>query len=139
MATAAPVPSCKVCCKLLPNSRERRNLTTAASASVVAMIKEICSNLSLSAEHFVVQMPFLCRPCFRRVDRLITLKKELQELQTNLEVCTSTIFKLKKKRSIALCIKHFRGIYYQSGKVLLKQWKWLQHQCLLQHHQDDQD
>ena len=138
MATAAPVPSCKVCCKLLPNSRERRNLTTAASASVVAMIKEICSNLSLSAENFVVQMPFLCRPCFRRVDRLITLKKELQELQTNLEVCTSTIFKLKKKRSIA-SIKHFRGIYYQSGKVLLKQWKWLQHQCLLQHHQDDQD
>ena len=100
MATAAPVPSCKVCCKLLPNSRERRNLTSAASASVVAMIKEICSNLSLSAEYFVVQMPFLCRPCFRRVDRLITLKKELQELQTNLEVCTSTFFKLKKKRSI---------------------------------------
>ena len=122
MATAAPVPSCKVCCKLLPNSRERRNLTSAASASVVAMIKEICSNLSLSAENFVVQMPFLCRPCFRRVDRLITLKKELQELQTNLEVCTSTFFKLKKKK-INICIKHFRGIYYQSGKVLLKQWK----------------
>ena len=56
MAAAAPVPSCKVRCKLLPNSRERRNLTSAASASVVAMIKEICSNLSLSAENFVVQM-----------------------------------------------------------------------------------
>ena len=89
MATAAPVPSCKVCCKLLPNSRERRNLTSAASASVVAMIKEICSNLSLSAENFVVQMPFLCRPCFRRIDQLIALKKELQELKTNLGVCTS--------------------------------------------------
>ena len=78
------------------------------SASVVAMIKEICSNLSLSAENFVFQMPFLCRPCFRRVDRLIALKKELQDLvPCSLEKISNFFLQIE---IIVINVIHFKSI-----------------------------
>ena len=50
------------------------------------MLKDICSKLSLSAANLEDQMPFLCRPCLWKVERLITLKTEVHEVQAHLDV-----------------------------------------------------
>ena len=87
---ATPGPVCKLCSAAVTRGDQRRNLGSPSSKHVVDMLMELLQGLfpqhvlpELTAK---MQRSFLCRACFRSVEKLIEVNKSMQELKGNLEV-----------------------------------------------------
>ena len=78
--------SCCLCCTTLEKAAERRNLFSESSRSVVPLLLKTVTCIygkDVLREVFKSDCK-VCRPCFRRLDRMTKLDKELQDKQIEL-------------------------------------------------------
>ena len=77
---------CVLCCATLEKAAERRNLFSESSQSVVPLLlKTVTCIYGKDVFRKVFKSDCkVCRPCFRRLDRITKLDKELQEKQVEL-------------------------------------------------------
>ena len=77
---------CKVCSSPVPNHTNRRKLSSAASGRVAETLSEICDKLRICSDNLRGQRSFLCRPCFRMIEKLVNLRNQTLEVQAKIEV-----------------------------------------------------
>ena len=83
---------CKVCSSPVPNPTNRRKLSSAASGRVAETLSEICDKLRICSDNLRGQRSFLCRPCFRMIEKLVNLRNQTLEVQAKIEIKFEVIF-----------------------------------------------
>ena len=77
---------CYLCCAILDKAAERRNLFSESSQSVVPLLLKTvtCIYGKVVLREMFKSDCKVFRPCFRRLDQMTKLDKELQEKQVEL-------------------------------------------------------
>ena len=77
--------SCVLCLVEVAKSSLRRRINSASTQHVIPVLQEVGSNLFPCCEPHRLIPPgddvFLCRSCFRHLEKLLTLRREVRELE----------------------------------------------------------
>lgn len=84
---SSSAPLCRACSVAVLSSSCRRNLNGIASANVVAVLMQLNERLGVSGVNFRGKNSFVCRPCFRSIEKLVYLRRTIQEMENKIEVC----------------------------------------------------
>ena len=96
---------CKACGSAVPNSKERRSLESPTSSSVRTALfhysrkaQEETSSSTISEDHF--SHGYACKKCFLLVQKCLSLKNKLMELEKDITGNLSSAFHLCEAQTV---------------------------------------